>query len=110
MTQKSWIEQQEANSLFRGADVSSLALRLLEISATNRIVTEEESKLLMAVRMLNMRLGEEWDWLSRVADMCEEYQLTIGEPKNSRQAFVEALRIELTGQVEERKRSGLIGL
>lgn len=109
MSQISWIEQQEANKLFRGADVGKLALHLLKISKTNRIVTEKGSKLLMACRMLNIRLGENYNWLSDVADMCEEYQLTIGEPRNSRTQFIDALKAELAIQAEKKK-VGLVGL
>ena len=110
--EKNWVEQQEDNTLFKGADAAALATHMLKISNTNRIVTAEQSRLLVAVRMMRMRLSDgngAWDWLGRMADMVEEYQLTIGEPKNAREAFAEVLKVELQAQVEKAK-SRLLGI
>jgi len=106
----SWVEQQEKISLFKGGDARKMAIQMLKIAPTNRIVTEVESKLLIALRLANERLGEKWDWLGRAADLVEVYQLTIGEPLNSRQAFGEVLKVELMAEAEERKKRGILGL
>jgi hypothetical protein len=89
---ENWVAQQEHNSLFRGKDVRQLARLMLEMSPTNRIVTERTSKLAIACLLLNKRLGHEWDWLGDIVRTSEEYQLTIGIGKNSRDAFADVIQ------------------
>jgi hypothetical protein len=109
MPGESWVEEQEKNTLFRGVDVRQQAEKMLQISPTNRIVGVKLGRYAIAVRQLNVRLGDKWDWLGRLADVVEEYQLTIGESWNSRLAFIEALKTEVAIQ-EQGKKSKLLGI
>lgn len=95
-----WKDQQQNLAIFRmkGQEPESEACRLLEIGPTNRIVTDQEAKLLLICRTTAVTLGPEYRWLIELSNAVEEYQLTIGVPKNSRDAFgtvlTQALRSE----------------
>lgn len=117
-----WLEQQRAKLLFGDKDARQMSMRMLDISSTNRVVTPEQAKMLLLLRILHARLSKDisvlygkkdvndiWSWLSKIADMFEEYQLTVGRPKNSREAFVDALKVELQSQ-EVKKRSVWTGV
>jgi len=100
-----WIEEQEGNTLFRGGDgnIPVAAKPMLEISATNRIVNLQFARLAVAVRLAgNLTGGRVAIELNKLVDVCEAYQLTIGEPKNSREAFVEAIKAQFTHYLRSR--------
>ena len=89
-----WIKEQEGNTLFRGegGNIPVAAKPMLEISKTNRIINLTFARLAIAVRY--MGIIDNWPELLKLVDMCEEYQLTIGDPKNSREAFIEAIKAQ----------------
>lgn len=102
MPLQSWIEEQQNNSLFMGTgQAGNLAAKpLLEISKTNRIVNLTFARLAIAVRYLG--IVDDWPELLKVVDMCEEYQLTIGDPTNSREAFIEAIKAQFTHYIRSK--------
>jgi hypothetical protein len=48
---------------------------------------------MMADRM-QTRAGS-WGWIRQFGQYLEEYQLTVGDPENSRQSFLRALKAQL---------------
>lgn len=96
--QEEWKEQQERDILFAGAEENELPLRLLEIGSTNRVVTVREARLLIVLQAMAERMETRpgsWGWLRKFAQTTEEYQLTVGDPENSRQSFLRALKAQL---------------
>jgi hypothetical protein len=96
--QEEWKEQQERDILFAGGEESELPLRLLEIGNTNRVVTVREARLLIVLNAMADRMETRpgsWGWLRRFGQLTEEYQLTVGDPENSRQSFLRALKAQL---------------
>lgn len=102
MTQKSWIEQQEASVLFNPSDAGQLSLHLLKVGRANRVITVGQARLLTAARLLAVT-NEAWGFMGEVADWVEDYQLTIGKPENSRVSFLAGLKAELAKQMQDRK-------
>lgn len=92
-----WKEQQANQAIFRlkGGDTESEACRLLEISPTNRVITADEARLLITARCQAAALGPDYIWLAEFANIFEEYQLTIGNPANSREKFAAVLTATL---------------
>jgi hypothetical protein len=96
--QEEWKEQQERDILFANADQTDLPLRLLEIGNTNRVVTVREARLLVVLNMMADRMqtrAGSWGWIRQFGQYLEEYQLTVGDPENSRQSFLRALKAQL---------------
>jgi len=99
----SWLEQIANQKIFREVDSQSQAAKMLARTKTNRIVLPgKQASALVAVRVMAARLSTDdpkanpWGWLDGFADMIEEYQLTLGAPKNSRDQFLAALKREMT--------------
>jgi len=99
-----WKNQQGNMAIFRqkGGEPESEACRLLEIGPTNRTVTAEEARRLFLMNSQSLALGPEYRWLARLADMVEEYQLTIGNPKNARETFAAVLTQSLRAENQEK--------
>lgn len=108
MTQESWVAAQERNILLRGGAAAKQALNMLRITPTNRVVTEKGAKLGLALRVLGQSLMRQngnqaaWQWIEDYTDQVESYQLTVGTPYNSRDAFLDVLRAELEKERQER--------
>lgn len=93
--QEEWKEQQERDILFAQEEQSDLPLRLLEIGRTNRVVTVREARLLIVLNAMADRMETQpgsWGWLRTFGQLIEEYQLTIGDPVNSRESFLRAIK------------------
>ena len=106
--QEEWKEQQERDILFANADQTDLPLRLLEIGNTNRVVTVREARLLVVLNMMADRMqtrAGSWGWIRQFGQYLEEYQLTVGDPENSRQSFLRALKAQLG--LEKPEKDGL---
>lgn len=104
-----WKDEAANQMIFRlkGGDHGE-AVRLLEIGRTNRIVTPDEARLLILLRLEAYAMGmQEYRWLIQFCDDIEAYQLTIGVPVNSRKSFAEVLTAELRAARE--KAAGLFG-
>jgi hypothetical protein len=90
-----YVEQAEVQRrrFLRSRSREELPMQMLKMGPTNRIVSVRMAKLTMRWMMLYERLNwsnpRAWDWMVRFVKMLEEYQLTVGEPKNSRMAFQE---------------------
>jgi hypothetical protein len=114
-----WIKEQKGSSLFEGPEALAMATLaakyLLEISPTNRVVNVRFARLAIAVRQIAIYLngdGTDYNFLMKVVDMAEEYQLTIGETKNSREAFLEAVKAQFAHFVraESGNKRGILGI
>jgi hypothetical protein len=91
-----WIEDAQEIAIFKGGgSLGGIAGKpLLEISKTNRVTGLVYSRLAIAVRLIAKYLGADYNDLVELVSSCEEYQLTIGESKNSREAYLESIKYQ----------------
>jgi hypothetical protein len=75
MSDKTWIEEQKENPLFRGIGHGGDAQRMLEKSDTNRYVNKRMAKMIIAARYLGGLLGV--SCYDDLADMVESGQLCV---------------------------------
>lgn len=125
-TGDSWLERvQAAKGVFREVDVSGQANKMLARNRHNRIVLQgKQATCLVALRLMSSQLGNHavgadkkeqekdsnpWAWISDFSDMVEDYQLTLGSPKNSRDMFLAALKREMSAQPGSGGSSGGFG-
>lgn len=100
-----WEQEHQQNAFIRlkGNDGYNLG-RLLDFGRANRVVTKDQAKILTMCRMAGRVFRKAWFW--EFADFIEDYQLTIGEPMNSRAMYMDALRFK---EYSEHERSRFIG-
>jgi len=90
---ESWIQAYERSmGHLRVTGEQALPQELLKSSPTNRIIPVNLSRLLILWRILGARY--EWKWCGEIANLLEDYQLTAGEPVNSRTQFLNAIAMQ----------------
>lgn len=95
MSEKTWIQEQKENKLFRGSGHGSDASRMLEISPTNRILSASQGRKFTSARYLNDLLG-----ITAIADLCdmlETAQLCVDA--ESRQNYMKVAIEQWQGKV-----------
>lgn len=117
---ESWLERMRQQRLFRdSSDSRQMAKHMLDINDTNKVITEKQAVLLTELRLAHANVtgnlgvlgrdynpdddGDDWSWMSSLADMIERYQMSCGKPVNNRKEFIEALKVELQAQEVKKK-------
>lgn len=95
MSEERWIDEQKKNRLFRGSGQGGDAIKMLEISPTNRILSPTQAKKLTAARFINDVLGI--TCISKLCDMVEAAQLCTDE--KSRVEFMKVAIEQWQGKV-----------
>lgn len=75
MSEKTWIQEQKDNRLFRGSGQGGDAVKMLDISPTNRRISAVQGRKLTAARYINDLLGI--SAISELCDMIEQAQLCV---------------------------------
>lgn len=75
MSEKTWIQEQKENRLFRGSGRGGDASKMLDISPTNRIINADQGRKLTACRFLTSLL--EVKCINELADLVEHAQLCV---------------------------------
>jgi hypothetical protein len=113
----------EQKRLFRDAQSKDLALKLLEISGTNFLITPQQSRIILTLEAAGLELNShhpqnpdgsassEWGWTHALCDACKRHQLGSGEPDNYRSQFLKALKAAAApgGNPETPKKSNWLG-
>lgn len=86
-----WKGKQRSESLFSLRAGENPLLQLLKVGKANRINTVDQAKRIAVFRaVLGDYMG--WGWAHALCDYVEDYQLTCGEPHNSREMFLSGLQ------------------
>ena len=93
---KTWIQEQRDNRLFRGGGKGSDASRLLEWSKTNRILGVNQARKITSARYINDMLGI--TAISEFCDMIEQAQLCVDG--QSRTQFMKVAIEQWQGKVQ----------
>ena len=99
MSDKTWIQEQKDNRLFRGSGQGGDAIKMLEISPTNRNISAVQGRKLTAARYINDLLG-----ITAIDDLCdlvEEAQLCVDA--ESRQNFMKVAIEQWQGKMSNTK-------
>lgn len=107
--EETWIARAEKITLFRNQGKGSEAVRLLEISPTNRIIIDRHQALvLLAARTGAMRFRShysvdksKWAWMDNMCNILEEHQLTFAG--TSREQFMKVAIAQFQGMVSKAK-------
>lgn len=111
---ETWVEQTEEGVILRqgiGADNSVL----LTISPTNRVIASPiQAAYLLLFEKKCAYARKVWGFgktelLQKAifAQDCQELQLTMGQAKNSREAFIEAQKAFLPAQIQQNRDKGV---
>lgn len=95
MADKTWIQEQKENKLFRGGGHGGDAARMLEISPTNRNISSVQGRKLTAARYINDMLG-----INAYGDLCdlvEKAQLCVDA--KSRQDYMKVAIEQWQGKI-----------
>lgn len=106
MSDKTWIEEQKANRLFRGGGNGGDAHRMLEHSETNRILNKSQAKKFTSARMIGDVLGI--DALDKFCTMLEKSQMCVGA--ETRQNFMKVAIEQWQGKLSHNKKITLENL
>lgn len=101
MQDETFMDHEEKRHFLRRGQVGGIENKAFEIGATNRIVTPPMARKLAVLRAVCLRLN-----IKKGLDFCdrvEEYELTVGEPENSRSY---ALRLTRAQYVPPEKGAG----
>lgn len=106
MSEKTWIEEQKSNRMFRGSGQGGDAIKMLEISPTNRIISGGQGRKLTGARYINQFLG-----ITAIGDLCnliEETQLCVDG--RSRQEYMKVAIEQWQGKIASNKKLSLENL
>lgn len=87
-----WIKQQESDSLFSQREGESPLLKFVQVGEANRINTEQQSRLLLALRMYGDFFN--WPWMQKLCDRVEDLQTTCTGPHGAREMLLEAVQFD----------------
>lgn len=99
MSEKTWIEEQKANRLFRGSGGGNDADRMLEFGYINKASDRDQSMKVITARILNITLGIAC--LGELADEVEKAQMI--QDATARQDFMKVAIEQWQGKIAAAK-------
>lgn len=85
-----WKQEQEGIGLYKAVeDGGGGSAPMLDVGRANRIVTVKQARLISLHRAVADFLGEDWKWVGELCDYVEDYQITVGNPVNSRSQYAD---------------------
>ena len=102
---QSWVDDAEKYALFLNENGGGEAGKLLEISPTNRTIVGRKQAVILATLRFAAQYytgiypdkKNSYQWLNSIADIVEEYQLTIDGEQNSRRQFMKVAIANIAG-------------
>lgn len=99
MANEQWIENAERLALFVNENESGVETELLKISATNRTIAgKNQARILATLRFaasyymsIYPEKPRSYAWIGELADIIEQYQLTLDGEQNSRRQFMKVM-------------------
>lgn len=100
-TIEQWRDEQEDNWLYKLSGEGESELKpFLEVGWANRILGVKLTRIQIVLRNVAKLLGDDWNWINEECDRVEDYQLTVGEPENSRSQYKDAYKFKQNIDVE----------
>lgn len=98
-TNEQWIENAERMALFVNENETGVETELLKISPTNRTVAgKKQAQILATLRFaasyytsIYPERPKSYVWIGELADIIEQYQLTMDGEQNSRRQFMKVM-------------------
>lgn len=106
--QDTWRAKAEQEMLWRIREGDGGLGKFLNVGKGNRINTTKQATMLADLRMFALWRGKEWKWLEVACDTVEDYQLTVGNPINSRLQYLDAIKFERAAAHEKSRFMGII--